>query len=360
MFVCQCTVCKDLLVGLTAYAGVVMAGRPKVNRSEIAVVASERVNRGLAGGRVDADVLSSIGERIRHLWRLDDLLGGGPCVGLADSDLRLVLSLLERARYDQATEYSLYASSAELARFAGWAAFDAGRHAEAQQYWQAGLKAAERGRDPGILAYLLSNLAMQATYAGNGRTAVDLLEAARQRVGSSVSFTVRAMLDAWQVRAHAVLRQPREAARLLNRADELWERRVPSDDPAWIYWMTRPSLTAEAGLAFLAVSQSQTAEQLLVDGLNALSADSQRDRILYLAGIAEARLAQHGGLDGALEAANEAVALASSLGSSRAADQLGDFAARVISRYRDAPAVKAFHEQLQAVLSPQGGTSSAE
>ena len=108
-----------------------MAGRPKVSRSEMAIVASERVNRGLAGGRVDADVLSSIGERIRHLWRLDDLLGGGPCVGLADSDLRLVLSLLERARYDQATEYSLYASSAELARFAGWAAFDAGRHAEA-------------------------------------------------------------------------------------------------------------------------------------------------------------------------------------------------------------------------------------
>jgi hypothetical protein len=44
-----------LLIGLTVYGGVVMAGRPKVNRSEIAVAASERVNRGLAGGRVDAD-----------------------------------------------------------------------------------------------------------------------------------------------------------------------------------------------------------------------------------------------------------------------------------------------------------------
>src|SRR3979411_2026961 len=131
-----------------------MAGRPKVSRSEIAIVASERVNRGLAGGRVDADVLSSIGERIRHLWRLDDLLGGGPCVGLADSDLRLVLSLLERARYDQATEHSLYASSAELARFAGWAAFDAGRHAEAQPDWQAGRKAGARRPAPGLPSVL--------------------------------------------------------------------------------------------------------------------------------------------------------------------------------------------------------------
>jgi tetratricopeptide (TPR) repeat protein len=331
-----------------------MAGRPKVSRSEMAVVASEKAKRGLAGGRVDADVLSSIGERIRHLWRLDDLLGGGLCMGLADSDMRLVLSLLKRARYDEPTEHSLYASSAELARFAGWAAFDAGRHVEAHRYWQAGLKAAQRGQDPGIFAYLLSNLAMQATYAGDGRRAVDLLEAARYRAGTSVSFTVRAMLDAWQVRAHAVLGQPREAARLLKRADELWERRVPSDDPAWIYWMTRPSLTAEAGLAFLALGQSQTSERLLVDGLTALSADSQRDRILYLGGIAEARLAQHGGVDGALEAASEAVALASSLGSSRAADQLGEFAARVMSRYPGAPPVKTFHEQLQAAPLRKG------
>jgi tetratricopeptide (TPR) repeat protein len=254
----------------------------------------------------------------------------------------------------------LYASSAELARFAGWAAFDAGRHAEAQRYWRTGLKAAQRGRDPGVVAYLLSNLAMQATYASDGRTAVELLEAARQSGGTSVSLTVRAMLDAWQVRAHAVLGEAREAAHLLTRADELWERRVPSDDPEWIYWMTRPSMTAEAGLAFLALNQGETAEQLLAEGLDALPGESQRDRIIYLTGIAEARLAHQDAVEGALEAAGEALDLASNLQSSRATDQLAAFDARVTSRFPSARAVKIFHEQLKLVrracLSPDRDT----
>jgi tetratricopeptide (TPR) repeat protein len=230
-----------------------------------------------------------------------------------------------------------YSAGAELARFAGWAAFDAGRHVQARRYWHAGLRAAHHGGDPGMFAYLLSNLALQAVYAGDGRTAINLLEVARERAGTASSLTVLAMLDAWQVRAHAAVGEGREAARLLSRADELWECRVPDDDPAWIYLLTQPSLTAEAGLAFLALGQAKVAEQLLSEGLEALPPDSQRDRILYLTRIASARLAQRGGVEGALEAAGEAVRLACTLDSARAMDQLHEFAARVTALHPGAP-----------------------
>jgi tetratricopeptide (TPR) repeat protein len=315
---------------------------------ELASVASAKVTSGLAGGRVDHEVLRWIRERTEHLWHLDDLLGGDSCLGLADSDLRLVLGLLRRGRYDEATEHRLYGTAAELARFAGWAAFDADRHGDARSYWRAGLLSAQAAEDPDLHAYLLSNLALQAIYAGDGQTAVDLLETARARIGKESSVTVRAMLDAWQVRAHAELREPRKASHLLNRADDLWDRRVVSEDPPWIYWMTRPSLTAEAGRAFLTLSQPKQAEELLTQGLHMLGDDSQRDRLLYLTNIAEARLDQRGGQDGALETAAEAVELATNVDSSRVIDQITAFAHRL---QPNGPPVREFRKRVEALRS---------
>jgi hypothetical protein len=79
-----------------------------------------------------------------------------------------------------------------------------------------------------------------------------------------------------------------------------------------------------------------------------LGDDSQRDRLLYLTNIAEARLDQRGGQDGALEAAVEAVELATNVDSSRVIDQITAFAHRLPP---NGPAVSEFRKRVEALRS---------
>ncbi|WP_162906981.1 hypothetical protein [Allorhizocola rhizosphaerae] len=227
--------------------------------------------------------------RLEKLWHLDDLLGGGPCFAAAGSDLRLVISVLGRAGYSGTTEAGLYSVAASIARFAGFAAFDTGLHAAAQRFWHAGLRAAHIAGDRGEAVYILSNLALQDIYVNHARTALDILEAARSSVDSAHK-TVLAMLDCWQARAHAVRGERRQAAALLNRADDQYDRRSEGDDPPWIYWMPQPSQTAEAGTAMREIGQLTQAQRMLTEGLQSLPSDAARERNLYLVQLAETHL----------------------------------------------------------------------
>jgi transcriptional regulator with XRE-family HTH domain len=312
-----------------------------------AAVPVEKAGRAAAGGVADAEVATWIESRLSSLWHLDDLIGGDYCLELAVSDLRLVTRLLAHGRYRGRVEQRLYKAAAELCRFAGWTAFDAGRHAAAERYWHAGLRSAAQAGDLDTGAYILSQMALQRTYAGDGHSAVSLLQVARDRVGSAVPRSVHAMLDAWAVRAHAIAGESRQAARALVRADEHWEQRRPEDDPPWIYWMQRPSLTIEVGMAFVVLDQAATAERLLVEGMEQGTAGYGRDRVLALAALSTARLAQ-GELDGALEAGRQAAEAAAEVDSTRVVDQL-----RAVATHLPAEsAAQEFREFLRALDAP--------
>ena len=153
-------------------------------------------------GYVMPEVIDHLDGRLAELWRLDDLLGGGACLDAGVAELRLVARLIRHGRYDNPTGTRLWSLAAALARFAGWAAFDAGRGAAAQRFWHAGLRAAGAAGDADQGVYVLSNLALQAAYAGDGTAAIGLLDVARGQVDPTAR-TVLAMLDLWAVRAHA-------------------------------------------------------------------------------------------------------------------------------------------------------------
>jgi transcriptional regulator with XRE-family HTH domain len=253
---------------------------------------ADPVQRGLSGRRVGMDAVAWVEDRVLHLSRLDDLLGGNFCLGLADPAFGLVVTLLKRARYDDTTGKSLSRAAAMLARFAGWVASDAGAHPDAQRYLGAALEAARAAEDHDLMAYIQSNMALDALYSGSPARAIEILEAASDDIRDSASLAVRAMLLAWQVRPQSLIGDHRRATRLLDQADHLWDHRTQADDPAWIYWMCRPSLTAEVGMAFLAMHQPARAERLLTDGVDLLAPDMGRNRLLYLIAIARARLSQ--------------------------------------------------------------------
>ncbi|GAA0954773.1 hypothetical protein [Nonomuraea longicatena] len=189
-------------------------------------------------------------------------------------------------------------------------------------------------------------MAMQHSYAGDGRTAVTLLETARERIGPGSSRTVHAMLAAWQVHAHAAAGEAQQAARVLSRADAHWERRDLEEDPAWAYWMRRPSHTIEVGLSWVGLGRSDIAVRLLEEGQAGRSLDYARDTALGLTAIAGAQLEQ-GEIDGALENAGRAADLMATVDSSRVSDLLRSFSQRLPY----GPARAAFHTRLE-ILAP--------
>ncbi len=286
----------------------------------------ESVMRGLKGGRVGSEVVSWAADQVESLAHLDDIVGGNRCLSLTHGDLNIVLALLKRASYDSLTEHGLQRAVAELGRLAGWLASDAGFHKLAEQYWHQGLVAARAISDHEYAGYLLANLGLQASFTGAPLTAIHLLEAARSEVGEPTNLALPALLDAWQVTPYALLGEQQEASHRLNRADDLYDRRRPENDPAWLYWMFRPSHNPESGRAFLTMAEPRTAERLLTEGLDKVPADFPRDRQLYLIGIAEARQAQPKRLDEAVHAATQALRTSPDLDSPRARERLMQFA----------------------------------
>jgi hypothetical protein len=285
--------------------------------ASLAVVA-QPVLAGADGATVGGELVAAMRTRIEQLWHLDDLLGGGACLPAALSDLRLTTTVLKKATFTGAAERQLLSVAASSFRFAGFAAFDAGLNAAGQRLWHGGLRAAHAGGDTGEAVYILSNLALQDIYANRGRDALDLLDAAEAHVDLA-SKTVLAMLYCWRARAHAVRAEPAQAAAALNHADDLYDQRHIGDDPDWIYWMPRPSATAEAGTAILETGQPQQAERMLTDGMAGLPTGAARERNLYLARIAEAQLAA-GNLDQAADTARQAIDAGAAIDSTRVAE----------------------------------------
>jgi hypothetical protein len=149
------------------------------------------------------------------------------------------------------------------------------------------------------------------------------------------------VLAQWAVQPYGLLGEHRDAQRSLTRADSLWERRNPDNDPPWLYWMYLPSLSPEVPRGIIPGSPSR-AEAMFVDGLDALSDEYPRDRTIFYLGIAEARVAQHGRLDEAVDAARTAINLVSSAPSPRVRQRLE----RLIHSLSGHPDVAQLHEEL--------------
>ena len=284
------------------------------------------INAGINGGYVGGEVSSAIHARLTALWHLDDSLGGGACTTSARSDLKMVTKLLRHARHTGQLTTDLHFLAAEYARFLGWAEFDAGNTPAAQRAWHTALRASAETTDPAHGAYLLANLALACVYDNQPGIGTDLLNRARDIAGTHTTPLVSAMIDTWRVRATAATGDAKQTARLLHQAETEFERANTADtNPAWAYWMCRPSHMAETGKSFLDVNAPATAETLLSDGLAALDPHATRDRVLYLTWIAISQTRQHD-LDAAAHTAIAALDAASMIESGRCTTVLASLA----------------------------------
>lgn len=266
-------------------------------------------------GAVTMTAVEHLRRRVEELWRLDDALGGGGCFDAGVADLKLVNTLISTRRYDAEVGRELFQIAGALGRFCGWTAFDAGRLGSAKRFWVAGARCSAAAGDTDSGVYGQTNIALALSYAGDGAAALNILNLVRTRVPSHQRVML-SMIDTWSARAHAVTGDKAAAVAALHRADTLWDRRVPGDDPACVYWMPEPSTTAEAGTALLDAGDYRAAERNLLAGLHGREGASPRDIALYQARLAEVR-ARTGRLDEAVATAHEAIDLAAGIDSDR-------------------------------------------
>lgn len=259
------------------------------------------VDGAAGGGAIGTALLDRLDALVQELRLVDDHLGGGQVLELVEPEVRFAIRLMRRGSFTPDSRTRLYRLIGELTQLAGWAAYDDGKHALAQRYYQAALYAAHVSNDRLLGVYVLSMMSFQASNLDQYRESLLLLDSARHGGKDVNTPGVLSMLDAWESRAHSLAGNRDGFHRALGRASERFGRRRIEDDPDWLYWYRQPEHLAEMCRGFSLVGDHEQGIAYLGDQANVADAEpSERDLVLYHAYAGEAFL----GL-GELEAAAE-------------------------------------------------------
>jgi tetratricopeptide (TPR) repeat protein len=235
-------------------------------------------------------------------------------------------------------------AAAEVAQLLGWSAYDAGRHGAAQRYFMQGLRLASEAGDPVLGGRLLSNLSHQANYLGRYNEALQFARAAQTGAAGRATPTVNAMFFAMEARALASSGDARMCAHVLNRAEQAFAQRDPTEDPAWISYFDALELAGEAAHCFRELGQPHETQMFAAQAIDPV--DTPPRTRAFISMVTATGAFRAGNLDEALSLANDALGLTGSLRSSRYVRYLTDFHRSLTERHAHDPAVRQFTELL--------------
>ena len=223
--------------------------------------------------RVLPEQVELIAAHVAALRRLDDRLGGGALsLRYVTAELRAVVELLEYASYDDAAGNRLLAILADLAQLLGWLSFDSGRSGAAERYLLLclgvcrSIGAADRAANAiGMLSYI-------SAFAGHGRQAVHLADAAASECGKPDPI-LRARLLGRDATAAAFDGDLGRFRRQSEGAAALLDRYVSAGAPSFLYYLSADQLAAEAGqgLVVLAGQLNVGRRGLLAEAVSSLA-----------------------------------------------------------------------------------------
>lgn len=259
------------------------------------------------GQQVSPGLVDEIDRLISVRRHMDDEHGGETLLDMLHSDLRFVAEMLKNGRYRDDVGKRLYAAAAELSRLAGWAAFDSGRHAAAQQYYFAGMRAASAIGDHALAVNIVGFLGIQAYSTGRLGDSIQLMDVATAESRRTPAI-VQAMTWARAGRAYAKIRDTATARKALETATRFLGRSVDGDTPPWAYWVDETRLKAQIGRALFDLGEFGTAERDLTAAAVECGEKYPRDRATWQGRIAIAQL-RSGKLDEACLSGRQTVDL---------------------------------------------------
>ncbi|WP_225843505.1 helix-turn-helix domain-containing protein [Streptomyces albus] len=264
-------------------------------------------------GTADVEALRT---RTARLRRLDDVLGGGDTYRVYLGEYQHTKSLLRSASYSRTTGQELVSVLAEQAQQAGWAAFDAGKGADAAGLYKESHAAAGEAGNSALLGNSLAFLAYQ-TIAEDKAAAVRIASRSCETNTSGTPFRVRALLHERRAWACAVAGMQNETEKALAAAREALEESSDGEwQPDWAAWVDSTELDIMSGRCWTELRRPLRAVPILEQALARYDDAHARDKALYLSWLADAYLTA-GEVEQAATVAARALDLSSGVASIR-------------------------------------------
>ncbi|RII13356.1 Protein involved in sporulation [Streptomyces sp. YIM 130001] len=198
------------------------------------------------GSRIGSDVPAYLRRRTARLRRLDNVLGGGDTYRAYLSEYQSTKALLRDRTYSDATGRALRSVLAEQGQQAGWAAFDAGKPADARGLYLESRQAALDADDAALAGNALAFLAYQQAHP---KQAVETAAEACRTAGPDAPREVRALLHERLAWAHAVAGHATETEAALACATLALAEAPRTDTVDWAAWVDEDELDIMGGAA---------------------------------------------------------------------------------------------------------------
>ncbi|MGD3112209.1 XRE family transcriptional regulator [Streptomyces sp. YGL11-2] len=241
-------------------------------------------------GRIDQAVPVQLRKRTARLRRLDDVLGGGDTYRVYLGEFQATKALMRETSYSEATGRALLSVLSEQAQQAGWAAFDAGMHADATSLYEASHKAATEAGDAPLAGNALAFLAYQKIN-GDRQSGIEFATESCRTAGSDAPRTVRALLYERLAWAYAVAGNAGETARALGMAEAALRESDDAPQPDWAAWVDHNELQIMNGRCWTELRRPLRAVPVLQEVLARFDDTHARDKALYLSWLADSYLA---------------------------------------------------------------------
>lgn len=260
---------------------------------------------------------------------------------------------LLHARYSERDGRELFSVTAEMARLAGWTAFDSGQHQAAQRHFIQALRLAKAAGDIHLGSYVLATMAMQSLMRGFPSQAVDMAQGAFERVPGA-DPRVLGFAKLIEARAHAREGNPRSACACLAMAERFQERGAAegAGERPWIGFFTRQRIVTDAAEIFRDLGRPKST--FAWHALGSMPGEAfARSRGIRLSVLATAH-AQRGDLDAGLQLGQQSLQLFTRLRTVRGLDYLHIFT-DALHPWRREPAVGAYVKQVKRLASSLAG-----
>ncbi|WKX71390.1 helix-turn-helix transcriptional regulator [Streptomyces sp. XD-27] len=294
------------------------------------------LTRPQAHRRVGSDLPERLRERTARLRRLDDVLGGRDTYRVYLGEYQATKALIRDTTCTEETSRALLSVLAEQAQQAGWAAFDAGRHADAAGLYEASHKAAVDAGDTSLAGNALAFLAYQ-TVNGDRQAGIEIAARSCEIAGPDAAPGVRALLYERLAWAYAVAGHASETERALNGAEAALAEIDGTPQPDWVTWVDRNELRIMTGRCWTELRRPLRAVPALETALAQYDDTHARDKSLYLSWLAESYVFA-GEIEQAAAITGRALDLSAGVASARPWERLAPVLRR-LGEYQALPAV---------------------
>jgi len=297
-------------------------------------------------GRTDLARLDAVTAMYRSL---DYECGGGQLYPHVNAFAASVAAMVDDD-YPDRLRSGLLAAIAGARQLAGWTAFDAGRHLDAQRHWLAAERAAVEAGDFRLAARVRYCQARQFQHLRHNRDAVDTLGLATAQLGSASTPAIAAMLLGSEAASRAALGDACGALAALTAAEGAFARMDREREPDWMRFYDRGELLAQYGRVYRDLARAdphthgETAVRWVSEAISAFGTQDVRSTVLNEVGLCSAwSLAGHP--EEALAAGMVVIGHAGQVSSARVLDRIRNLR-RDLARHMTRPDVAEFSRRL--------------